>query len=55
MTGSSMTFFKKVEYNDGMDHYRLTPGQIYDKLQEKGSDAVIGVPTNQPLTNAVIS
>ena len=40
MTGKRMRFLKEVAYDDGMDHYRLTPAQIDQQLKAKGADAV---------------
>lgn len=44
-----MRFVKKVEYNDGMDHYRLTPQQIKDIKQDRGSNALIAVHLDEPM------
>ena len=29
LTGKSMRFFRKIEFNDGMDQLRLAPSQIH--------------------------
>ena len=40
VTGKRMRFLKEVHYDDGMDHYRLTPAQIEEQCKAKGADAV---------------
>lgn len=40
ITGAKMRFLKHVEFNDGMDQYRLTPKQIKEQIEAKGADAV---------------
>jgi 3'-phosphoadenosine 5'-phosphosulfate synthase len=32
ISGASMHFFKRVTFNDGIDHFRLTPAQIHDQI-----------------------
>lgn len=29
ISGESMKFYKRIQYNDGLDQYRLTPEEIY--------------------------
>jgi len=40
VSGSNMRFVKAIQFNDGLDHYRLTPRQVNNQLIEKGADAV---------------
>ena len=40
VTGSRLRVLKKVQYNDGLDEYRLTPQQIVDAAKEKDADVI---------------
>ena len=40
VSGESMRFTQRVKYNDGLDHYRMTPEEIYKVAEERGADAV---------------
>lgn len=51
VSGKSMKFVKHVEFNDGMDQYRLTPFQIQEKIKEKKADAVYAFQVRNPLHN----
>lgn len=51
ITGAKMRFLKHVEFNDGMDQYRLTPKQIKEAIKAKGADAVYAFQVRNPLHN----
>jgi len=40
ISGASMHFLKRVTFNDGIDHFRLTPAEINSQIKAKGADAV---------------
>lgn len=40
ISGKSMHFLRNVEFNDGMDHYRMTPEQVNKAIQERNADAI---------------
>lgn len=40
VSGSKMRFVKKIEFNDGLDHYRMNPKEINDLIKAKNADAV---------------
>jgi len=40
VSGKSMRFLRDVEFNDGMDGYRMTPEQINKTIVERNADAV---------------
>jgi len=35
-----MRFLKHIEFNDGLDGYRMTPKQIQEEIKKKDADAV---------------
>jgi len=51
VSGSKIRYVKKVEFNDGLDSYRMTPKQIHEKILEKGADAVYAFQVRNPLHN----
>jgi 3'-phosphoadenosine 5'-phosphosulfate synthase len=51
VTGSSMRYVKNVEFNDGMDIYRLTPREINNQIVKRGADAVSAFQLRNPLHN----
>ena len=40
VSGESMRFLQRVKFNDGLDHYRLTPTEINKIAVERGADAL---------------
>ena len=40
VTGGRMRFVHEIKFNDGMDHYRMTPAQVSEQIQAKKADAV---------------
>jgi len=51
ITGESMTFTKRVTFNDGLDQYRMTPVEINNKMKELNADAVYAFQVRNPLHN----
>ena len=49
-----MRFFKNLEFNDGMDQFRLTPEEIQKEILRKKGDVVYTMQIDQPLNNADI-
>ena len=49
-----MRFFKNLEFNDGMDQFRLTPEEIQKEILRKKGDVVYTRQIDQPLNNADI-
>ena len=49
ISGASMRFLRNVEFDDGMDQYRLSPAQISGLIKEKNGDGAIIYQINQPL------
>lgn len=51
VSGATMDFLEHVQFNDGMDSYRLTPAQISEQIKEKKADAVYAFQVRNPLHN----
>lgn len=51
VSGSKMRFVHKIEFNDGLDNYRLTPGQVNELIKQKNADAVYAFQVRNPLHN----
>lgn len=51
ISGKAMHFLKNPEFNDGMDHFRMTPAQIYEQIQARGADAIYAFQVRNPLHN----
>jgi len=51
VSGKSMRFLRDVEFNDGMDNYRMTPEQINKIIVERNADAVYAFQVRNPLHN----
>jgi len=51
VSGASMDFFEHINFNDGMDKYRLTPAQIQEQVKAKNADAVYAFQVRNPLHN----
>lgn len=44
-------FVKKIQFNDGLDQWRLTPEQIQEQVKAKNADAVYAFQVRNPLHN----
>jgi 3'-phosphoadenosine 5'-phosphosulfate synthase len=51
VSGARCHFFKRVVFNDGIDHFRLTPCEIQDRVKALGADAVYAFQVRNPLHN----
>ena len=51
ISGKSMHFLRNVEFNDGMDHYRMTPEQVNQVIQDRKADAIYAFQVRNPLHN----
>lgn len=40
-----------MSWNDGLDHYRLTPVELRKKFKEMGADAVFAFQLRNPIHN----
>lgn len=51
ISGKSMHFLRNVEFNDGLDHYRMTPEQVNKAIQDRNADAIYAFQVRNPLHN----
>jgi len=51
MSSESTRFFERIQYNDGLDQYRMLPREIHEEMQRRGADAVYGFQVRNPLHN----
>jgi ATP sulfurylase len=46
--GGEIELFEKVNYNDGLDQWRLSPKQLFNEFKRKGADVVFAFQTRNP-------
>ncbi|XP_011883279.1 PREDICTED: bifunctional 3'-phosphoadenosine 5'-phosphosulfate synthase 2-like isoform X2 [Vollenhovia emeryi] len=51
LVGGDLEVLEKIKWNDGLDHYRLTPSEIRIKCREIGADAVFAFQLRNPIHN----
>lgn len=51
VTGENIVFFDKLEFNDGLDQFRLTPQEIKERIKEMKADCVYAFQLRNPLHN----
>jgi len=51
VSGESMDFVAHIQWNDGLDSYRMNPKQINDIMVERNADAVFAFQVRNPLHN----
>ena len=44
-------FFERIQFNDGLDQYRMLPREIHEECKKRGADAVYGFQVRNPLHN----
>uniref|UniRef100_A0AC35UC11 Sulfate adenylyltransferase n=1 Tax=Rhabditophanes sp. KR3021 TaxID=114890 RepID=A0AC35UC11_9BILA len=49
--GGDLQVFEKINYNDGLDQYRLTPNQLKNIFVEKKCDSVFAFQLRNPIHN----
>uniref|UniRef100_A0AC35U364 APS kinase n=1 Tax=Rhabditophanes sp. KR3021 TaxID=114890 RepID=A0AC35U364_9BILA len=49
--GGDLQVFEKINYNDGLDEYRLTPNQLKEIFVEKKCDSVFAFQLRNPIHN----
>lgn len=54
LLGGKLQLFERVEWNDGLDHYRLSPQEIRHQLYQRQADAVFVFQLRNPLHNGHI-
>lgn len=51
VSGKKMRFVENIKFNDGMDHYRLSPSEISALMKERNADAVYAFQLRNPAHN----
>ncbi|KAG5324536.1 PAPSS synthase, partial [Acromyrmex heyeri] len=51
LVGGDLEVLERIRWNDGLDHYRLTPNEIRTKCREIGADAVFAFQLRNPIHN----
>ncbi|XP_033207754.1 bifunctional 3'-phosphoadenosine 5'-phosphosulfate synthase isoform X2 [Belonocnema kinseyi] len=51
LVGGELEVLERIKWNDGLDHYRLTPNEIRAKCREAGADAVFAFQLRNPIHN----
>lgn len=51
ISAESTRFYHRIQFNDGLDKYRLTPQEIIEEIKKKNADAVYGFQVRNPLHN----
>lgn len=51
LLGGTVHVFKKIEYNDGLDEYRLKPSELRQKFSDMDADAVFAFQLRNPIHN----
>jgi len=51
LVGGDIEVLGKITWNDGLDHYRLTPKQLKEKFREMKADAVFAFQLRNPVHN----
>lgn len=51
LIGGDLEVFKPIKYNDGLDHYRLSPKQLRKEFDNRQADAVFAFQLRNPVHN----
>lgn len=51
LVGGDLEVLERIKWDDGLDHYRLTPNEIRLKCREIGADAVFAFQLRNPIHN----
>ncbi|XP_057776871.1 ATP sulfurylase 2 isoform X2 [Salvia miltiorrhiza] len=51
LIGGDLQVLKPIKYNDGLDHYRLSPKQLRDEFDRRKADAVFAFQLRNPVHN----
>uniref|UniRef100_A0ACD5YCT6 Uncharacterized protein n=1 Tax=Avena sativa TaxID=4498 RepID=A0ACD5YCT6_AVESA len=51
LIGGDLEVLQPIKYNDGLDHYRLSPQQLRDEFDKRGADAVFAFQLRNPVHN----
>lgn len=51
LVGGDLEVLRRIQWNDGLDHYRLTPKELREKFRLMGTDAVFAFQLRNPIHN----
>ncbi|KAL3693053.1 hypothetical protein R1sor_006704 [Riccia sorocarpa] len=51
LVGGDLEVLERVRYNDGLDHYRLSPAELRAEFERRGADAVFAFQLRNPVHN----
>lgn len=51
LIGGDLDVLEPIKYNDGLDHYRLSPRQLRNEFDKRGADAVFAFQLRNPVHN----
>jgi 3'-phosphoadenosine 5'-phosphosulfate synthase len=51
LIGGDLEVLEPIKYNDGLDHYRLSPRQLRNEFDRRGADAVFAFQLRNPVHN----
>ncbi|KAG6429279.1 hypothetical protein SASPL_107324 [Salvia splendens] len=51
LIGGDLEVLKPIKYNDGLDHYRLSPKQLRNEFDRRNADAVFAFQLRNPVHN----
>ncbi|XP_060178792.1 ATP sulfurylase 2-like [Lycium barbarum] len=51
LIGGDLQVIKPIKYNDGLDHYRLSPQQLRNEFDQREADAVFAFQLRNPVHN----
>lgn len=51
LIGGDLEFLERITYNDGLDHYRLSPKELRDEFEKRKADAVFAFQLRNPIHN----
>lgn len=51
LIGGDLEVIEPIKYNDGLDHYRLSPRELREEFDKRGADAVFAFQLRNPVHN----
>ncbi|KAI8521135.1 Bifunctional 3'-phosphoadenosine 5'-phosphosulfate synthase 2 [Branchiostoma belcheri] len=51
LVGGDLEVLERIRWNDGLDHFRLTPNELRQKFRSMGADAVFAFQLRNPVHN----
>ena len=51
LVGGDIEAIERIQWNDGLDQYRLTPNELRAEFERRGADAVFAFQLRNPIHN----